>query len=1361
MSSPLTKLVDSTRRILRPNTRAQTRASQIAQTRDPVKPQIGKSTVTCQTPVDGYISDNCIGVEESSSLHPPPSINVSTQPTAPFLTHNSSLNPDRPSSDELTHNSPNSPSDSSSSSSAESESESDDVFASVSTSLRTVEMANAVVSQSITGLPVLAKFNGEYSEDWEVFMEQYSKQCMAHGRNDQRMTSLLPLYLGAKPTIDYKKLVEKTGAGLTVGKIREELGKIYRTSCDVGAAQLSKRRQGPRESLTAFFAALHEIINSVYRFEKPKYREKRLLEAFMNQIWSADLRRLLLTKAKKIKTADQAIKIALEHEAINKLAAESSDESDGEKSTRPKRKVNQIRTNDPDIYTEALAQMAISQKQKRGKCFNCNRTGHYARDCLEQKGRNRSGHQQPRRQGYGNYSTGRAQYPIIPENQPLGDYNPRTQQRPPTQPVQRYGYYNPRTPQYPPIPDDRYYGDYNPRAQQYPIIPDDRYYGDYNPRARQHPQRPMRQTDHNQGNYNPNRPKYTQHHRGSGYKPDQRWQQWQPQPQGGQTEFTAKGYPHLRQVHQVTVTSDSDDDLYWDGVQYQEEMYEVGCHVSGKPATVNTVLGSTAPTPSGARLNMVLISLILICGAMGITNPTGPLLCGRAMDLEAKPFLMEYPPKFECSSHQDSNLTPFDISLDLYQRNMLEYTTKAFHCSKYRTTIVTSISFFTDVKLQTQTVEQIPVSVGECLSMARNRQCTEGVLTGHDGVFTTKNNVNLTYEWCCKEKAHLAVNCGLTETVVYKRFNQKMESPAGDVSACRYEDRACALPDKSILLWFDEKNSSCEFMHWRSVKRRMHASHFLGTDGTLALTFLDDSKTTKDCQGNDLLISDQGVPVHFTSTLKNVTVSEHSKIELHVENTDQLPVALQNIMTIVGAQLQSVSERLTEAIKDSFWQNYSMTCNNLVEYLEILKTLMAIHPTQSMRHILNNSNIFATAGMDVIEVYGCKVIPEGRYTLKPINDTCTQHLPIRFTYLNNTFDAYLDVSTNVIVPHSNERSCKVSQNTPVRINNTLFLYQTDGQLENPKDIEQIKFAGISLQAGTVKIPDAVYRTASLMDWASMKEHHTLTDIYAAMTRQNRVLQAMGVVMNGDTVAESADASIKNIFHKGWFSFLTGGKLGNWYELWVCAVCILVTMAMIWKCVRVGIISKQRGFKELLREELKWTHAKSAIAQARTNTDAEKEPLNTQPVRIGPPSYPALDRVNQLGDGRIDVVSLTANINDRPCNLLFDTGASISLIHQRLASLLGLRVEPTATLASGVTGHNLHLIGQCEATVQLGPRKIEHRFAVTTSGSTELVLVGTDFMKRIGAVLIDFQGGQLKIKDQAGRLHTLEMTGTHQ
>jgi len=106
------------------------------------------------------------------------------------------------------------------------------------------------------------------------------------------------------------------------------------------------------------------------------------------------------------------------------------------------------------------------------------------------------------------------------------------------------------------------------------------------------------------------------------------------------------------------------------------------------------------------------------------------------MDLEAKPFLMEYPPKFECSSHQDSNLTPFDISLDLYQRNMLEYTTKAFHCSKYRTTIVTSISFFTDVKLQTQTVEQIPVSMGECLSMARNRQCTEGVLTGHDGVFT-------------------------------------------------------------------------------------------------------------------------------------------------------------------------------------------------------------------------------------------------------------------------------------------------------------------------------------------------------------------------------------------------------------------------------------------------------------------------------------------------------------------------------------------------------------------------------------------------------------------------------------------------
>jgi len=105
-------------------------------------------------------------------------------------------------------------------------------------------------------------------------MEQYSMQCMAHGRNDQIMTSFLPLYLGAKPTIDYNKLVEKTGAGIAMGKIWEELGKIYRTTCDVGTAQLSKRRQGPRESLTAFFAALHEIINSVYRFEKLKYRER-------------------------------------------------------------------------------------------------------------------------------------------------------------------------------------------------------------------------------------------------------------------------------------------------------------------------------------------------------------------------------------------------------------------------------------------------------------------------------------------------------------------------------------------------------------------------------------------------------------------------------------------------------------------------------------------------------------------------------------------------------------------------------------------------------------------------------------------------------------------------------------------------------------------------------------------------------------------------------------------------------------------------------------------------------------------------------------------------------------------------------
>ena len=79
--------------------------------------------------------------------------------------------------------------------------------------------------------------------------------------------------------------------------------------------------------------------------------------------------------------------------------------------------MSQIQANDPDLYTEALALVAIDQKQKRGKCYNCKRTGHYARDCPEHGSRNRSGHQQPH--------TGLAKYPIIPDNRPHGDYNPR------------------------------------------------------------------------------------------------------------------------------------------------------------------------------------------------------------------------------------------------------------------------------------------------------------------------------------------------------------------------------------------------------------------------------------------------------------------------------------------------------------------------------------------------------------------------------------------------------------------------------------------------------------------------------------------------------------------------------------------------------------------------------------------------------------------------------------------------------------------------------------------------------------------------------------------------------------------------
>jgi len=113
-------------------------------------------------------------------------------------------------------------------------------------------------------------------------------------------------------------------------------------------------------------------------------------------------------------------------------------------------------------------------------------------------------------------------------------------------------------------------------------------------------------------------------------------------------------------------------------------------------------------------------------------------------------------------------------------------------------------------------------------------------------------------------------------------------------------------------------------------------------------------------------------------------------------------------------------------IREAFCQSYYSTRKTLAGYLVSLKGLILAHPTVTTRTIMRNAYIYPEAGLDSIETFACYPMRKDQYRIMPMNDTCTEYIPVTFTHLNSTHDAYLDLTMNSF--ESPARSCLRSNN---------------------------------------------------------------------------------------------------------------------------------------------------------------------------------------------------------------------------------------------------------------------------------------------------------------------------------------------
>ena len=574
-------------------------------------------------------------------------------------------------------------------------------------------------------------------------------------------------------------------------------------------------------------------------------------------------------------------------------------------------------------------------------------------------------------------------------------------------------------------------------------------------------------------------------------------------------------------------------------------------------------------------------------------NATGPIYAERPLVCSsaelALPHIHPLSYNYKCDTQPRLNSTnqPLPVTATVYSENSVEWKVKAWQCFKTLVTVSTQVSFWTDVKDKRVARDALPVTASECRSMVNTKTCSEGSLYGNDGVYTTDNKVDISYVYCCKWNDFPVKQCSFIRASVFKRYgDSEFTSSAGDVSHCSYESGECTLDDSSMLIWDVKKNDLCKYERWFAVEGKYLDNHFISTAEDLALTFFDNGLTPKEsCTKKPVIISDQGLVVSFNDSLLNagnLTDLATEKLAKAVKFADDSGVVANGpkwtvIIDVIKAFMQSMAYNIAEVESTSYWSSYKYACNNIAQVLRTMSVLAEHHPTSVARHILGTSNLRAESGQGFLQVYPCTEVET--YQLLPMEeDNCTIFLPINITIGGSTHLGYLDPTDNIVHTQSAQISCSSRPKVALRLEGEIVWYDHNGTLTNVSLLEDLRIPGLSLGAHPIRIHETVYNQAHRLDWHRFSSHSDLNEVLATLSRQRRVLEAMGIQSGPHhTFEKNVIESKENLLGNAFFSFLFGGHVASGFELWTLGANIAVTLmalGMIANCVRNQCLSRR-------------------------------------------------------------------------------------------------------------------------------------------------------------------------------------------
>ena len=556
----------------------------------------------------------------------------------------------------------------------------------------------------------------------------------------------------------------------------------------------------------------------------------------------------------------------------------------------------------------------------------------------------------------------------------------------------------------------------------------------------------------------------------------------------------------------------------------------------------------------------------------------------------------------------------------LYRKNIIQYQSSAWVCKILTREVRAYNDFFFRQKDHTDKIIEEAVTGDVCYKMVHAEECEFGPFKKAHDFFYTDNVLDwhypgggINYGW----KQFKTSNCYKYKKLVYKTHgNPYMESTAGYVHHCNYTKGECQLKDKSYLLWDVDQHEKCEYTEWLTASGRRYGPHWVSDRGDVAFSFKNDRKG-RDCEHNDVLISDQGIPFRFTYTqpaevitqvqaaprMISSSASVFGKYRDLIEKAassggrfrydstapdnpfnrprrstknldDNSTLDLDSYATSGSVSLQLQALELNSAINNRylFGQLVNSVCDSMLDVMKLSRATIQDSPILAVRNLVGSPYLYARSGGQHVEIWPCEKIYN--YTLLPMgNGSCTQEIPIRYTLRRQMLTGFLDPVTNIIGTSALPISCGVAHEIPLHFEDRGdVLYDSgDGSLQPFDNAPTLAIFGWDFSNFTFPEIQTYYQLVTY-NLTELRHGFSLNDLHDQIMKRNLIFEHIGFDLdpNGGDPRLQAENSINNLFNHGFLSFLYGIKV-NPYTLWIFACCCYISMfAFIIHCCPKGM-----------------------------------------------------------------------------------------------------------------------------------------------------------------------------------------------